>query len=197
MGDKKIQWHPGFVAAMNLEFALNRDKLVFQQEYNLNTRPLEVDLLIIKKDSSVQIGNEIGSFFRGHNILEYKSPKDHLGIDAFYKTQSYAGLYKSYGKTEDERKAWDITVSLFRESKPEGLFGYFEDHGYGITCLQKGIYYIEGNTLFPTQIVVTGELDNTANIWLRALTEKMGKAEMRGLLDKIRNLWKLWNLSYY
>ena len=61
MGDKKIQWHPGFVAAMNLEFASNRDKLVFQQEYNLNTRPLEVDLLIIKKDSSVQIGNEIGS----------------------------------------------------------------------------------------------------------------------------------------
>lgn len=68
------------------------------------------------------------------------------------------------------------------------MFGYFEDHGYGITCLQKGIYYIEGNTLFPTQIVVTGELDNTAHIWLRALTEKMGKAEMRGLLDKIRNL---------
>lgn len=33
MKETKIQWHPGFVAAMNLEFS---------------TKPLEVDLLIIK-----------------------------------------------------------------------------------------------------------------------------------------------------
>ena len=76
MNSKKIQWHPGFVAAMNLEFALSRDGLVFQKEYNLNTRPLAVDLLIIKKEASVQIDNEIGTIFRGHNIMEYKSPED-------------------------------------------------------------------------------------------------------------------------
>ena len=49
MKDKKIQWHPGFVAAMNLEFAQDRTGLIFEKEYNLNTKPLEVDLLVIKK----------------------------------------------------------------------------------------------------------------------------------------------------
>lgn len=54
----------------------------------------EVDLLVIKKDSGVQITNEIGKLFCGHNIVEYKSPLDHLNIDTFYKAGAYASLYK-------------------------------------------------------------------------------------------------------
>ncbi len=77
----KIQWHPGFVAAMNLEFMENRDDLEFESEHNLNRKPLEIDLLVIKKESAVQIANEIGAFFRGHNIIEYKSPEDHLELE--------------------------------------------------------------------------------------------------------------------
>ena len=81
MKDTKVQWHPGFVAAMNLELAKNRDDLIFVKEYNLNTKPLEIDLLVIKKDTDASIENEIGEIFKGHNILEYKSPQDHLDID--------------------------------------------------------------------------------------------------------------------
>lgn len=66
MKETKIQWHPGFVAAMNLEFAKNRQDLIFEKEYNLNTKPLEIDLLVIKKVASVRIDNEIGALFRGH-----------------------------------------------------------------------------------------------------------------------------------
>lgn len=40
MNDTKIQWHPGFVAAMDLELIEYRDDLVFEKEYNLNTKPL-------------------------------------------------------------------------------------------------------------------------------------------------------------
>ncbi len=83
MKETKIQWHPGFVAAMNLEFARNRQGLIFEKEYNLNTKPLEIDLLVIKKEVPVRIENEIGILFRGHNIMEYKSPDDALDIDAF------------------------------------------------------------------------------------------------------------------
>lgn len=49
MSDVKIQWHPGCVAAMNLELAENRADLIYEKEYNLNTKPLEIDLLVIKK----------------------------------------------------------------------------------------------------------------------------------------------------
>jgi hypothetical protein len=63
MSDTKIQWHPGFVSAMNLELCENRTDLIYEKEYNLNTKPLEIDLLVIKKDRKVQIINEIGSCF--------------------------------------------------------------------------------------------------------------------------------------
>ncbi len=188
MKDTKVQWHPGFVAAMNLELAKNRDDLIFVKEYNLNTKPLEIDLLVIKKDSDVSVDNEIGAIFRGHNIWEYKSPQDHLDIDTFYKVGAYAGLYKAYGETVDAIKADDITVSLVRDAKPVELFKYFEAHQYSITRPFRGVYYIEGAVLFPTQIIVTKELESDAHIWLKALSDRIEKQDMEELLIRISAL---------
>lgn len=188
MKDTKVQWHPGFVAAMNLELAENRDDLIYEKEYNLNMKPLEIDLLVIKKDANVQITNEIGKLFRGHNIMEYKSPDDHLDIDAFYKAGAYASLYKSYGETSDERKADDITVSLVRETKPESLFQYLKEHEITVANPHDGIYYVLDGVLFPTQIIVTKELEKGNHTWLKALSGKMQKADMRDLLETISNL---------
>ena len=64
----------------------------------LNTKPLEVDLLVIKKDPDIQITNEIGKLFRGHNIIEYKSPLDHLNIDTFLKRVHMPVYIKSMGR---------------------------------------------------------------------------------------------------
>ena len=47
MNNYKIQWHSGFAAAMDLELAEYRDFLTYEREYNLNRKPLEIDLLII------------------------------------------------------------------------------------------------------------------------------------------------------
>lgn len=151
MEDTKKQWHPAFTAALMLELKKSWGSLVFEKEHNLNTKPLEIDLLVIKKNAAVMVENEIGELFRGHNIIEYKSPKDHLDIDTFYKTEAYAGLYKAYGKTVDAIKADDITVSLIREAKPEGLFRYFKEHETAVSNPHNGIYYItEGGAFSNT-----------------------------------------------
>lgn len=188
MQKKKIQWHPGFVAAMYLEFAQNRNELIFEKEYNLNTKPLEIDLLVVKKEKTAEIQNEIGSFFRGHNIMEYKSPEDHLDIDVFYKLCAYACLYKSYGKTVDAIKAEEVTVSLIRETKPERLFKILKEQGYKITNAHKGIYYIENKVLFPTQVIVTKELEKAGHLWLNALSGTMQRKDMQELIERIREL---------
>ena len=133
MENTQIQWHPAFVAALNLELSENRDSLSFHREHNLNVRPLEIDLLITKKFSGSSVDNEIGRLFRGHNILEYKDPQDHLNIDVFFKVEGYACLYKSYGKTVNAIKEEDITMTLVRDVKPDGLFRYFEKHGYQLS----------------------------------------------------------------
>ena len=188
MNEVKVQWHSGFVAAVDLELSANRSDLTYEREYNLNTKPLEIDLLVIKKDRAVQIENEIGRIFRGYNILEYKSPEDHLDIDTFYKSEAYAALYKSYGDTVDERKADDITVSIVREAKPEGLFRYFEEHGIGVEISSQGIYYIGGKVPFSTQIIVTRELEGKSHTWLKALSNKLKKEQLKSLLECMEGL---------
>lgn len=68
--EAKIQWHMAFVSVMDLELAQNRFDLAYHKEYNLNRKVLEVDFLIIKKDSGIEIANEIGKLFRGHMWLK-------------------------------------------------------------------------------------------------------------------------------
>lgn len=184
MKETKIQWHSAFVSAMGLDFGPDRADLIFEKEYNLNTKPLEIDLLVIKKEASFQIGSEIGKSFKGHNIVEYKSPEDHLDIDTFFKTLAYACLYKSYGKTVDAIKAEDITISIIREGKPVGLFRYFKEYGCEIIEFGKGIYHIEGEAWFPTQIVVTDELNEDAHLWVKVLSGNLGKETLRKMLDR-------------
>ena len=188
MNEIKIQWHPGFVAAINLELAENRDDLIYEKEYNLNTKPLEIDLLVIKKDKDIQISNEIGRMFKGHNILEYRSPEDRMDIDSFYKAGAYASLYKAYGETVDERKADDITVSLVREAKPDGLFRYFREHKVEVSNPYPGIYYVLDGVLFFTQVIVTRELNGKNHGWLKSLSDKLKKQEMEALLKRARSL---------
>ena len=73
MGDNlekiEIQWHPGFYGAAELELISNREELEFQREYNLSKKPLQMDLLIIKKLADVQIENEIGRIFKKYPMV--------------------------------------------------------------------------------------------------------------------------------
>ena len=54
----KTQWHPAFVSAIKLELIEDAKCLEYTSEYNLNTKPLEVDLLIVKKEKEVEISEK-------------------------------------------------------------------------------------------------------------------------------------------
>lgn len=77
-GKKRIQWHPGFVTGINLELGGYESGIVQEREYNLNTKPLAIDVLLWKKPGRKKTGaeipdNEIARIFRRYNIVEYKS----------------------------------------------------------------------------------------------------------------------------
>lgn len=186
MEDTDIQWHPGFVSAMELELIDYKGRLCFDSEHNLSKKPLQIDLLVIKKDEPVKITNEIGRIFKKYNIMEYKSPDDSLNIDTLYKVQAYAALYKSDGGTVNERKVKDITMSLVRERKPLGLFKTLEEMDIKIEMPYKGVYYIKSGVLFATQVIVTGELPNDVYTWIKSLSHKTKMPDMKKLLDKTK-----------
>ena len=133
----KIQWHPAFCAAAELELRFNKDDLEFKREYNLSKKPLQMDLLIIEKRKGVQIQNEIGKIFRGHNIIEYKSPDDGMTIDNFFKTLGYAFLYKGLGEKVNQIPLRELTVSLFRASAPKELLNQNSKNHESLKVLSK------------------------------------------------------------
>ncbi len=140
-------WHPAFCSAIELELREDKKILHYEREHNLGKMPLRIDLLVIKKKPNEIIRNEIGNFFKGNNILEYKSPDDEVNIDTFYKVLSYACLYKAETGAVDEIQDTDITISLVREGKPKKLLKQLGEK-YSVVSQSPGIYRV-GGMLFP------------------------------------------------
>ena len=174
---EKLQWHEPFTAATKLALREDRDLFVFEDDYTLSSKPLKIDLLIIRKIADAEPRNEIAKIFRKYNILEYKSPGNALNIDTWFKTIAYASLYKSLGSRVDERKAEEITITLIREKRPSGLFSVLKNRfDISVREAYPGIWYFTGNTQFPTQFIETGRLDSRMNNWLRCLTRNATSA---------------------
>lgn len=179
---ERTQWHPSFYAAMRLELRENREDLDFEAEKVLNVKPIQLDMLVIRRLQEIVVRNEIGAIFNKYNIFEYKSPEDELGISEYYKTLAYACLYKA-DWSKKEPKENDITISLVREGKPKNLIQWFYDTGCQVKEIYRGIYYVIGEKIvFPTQIIVTSLFDDDSHQWLRSLTSKMDKETGENLI---------------
>ena len=148
-----------------------------------------MDLLVIKKNKDAKIENEIGRIFLQHNIFEYKSPEDELGIDEYFKTLAYTCLYKANAEKEDTIKASDITVSLVREGMTSALIDWLKSNSCDVNEKYPGIFYIYGEkALFPTQLIISSRLNAREHQWLKALTRKMDEAAAKDLVSSAKAL---------
>ena len=100
----KLQWHTAFYAAIRIELGEELDKLQIEEEHLLGKKPMQIDLLVIKKEKGKSINKNIGRFFRSHNIIEYKSPEDYISINDFYKVYAYTCFYQSDTEKVEEIK---------------------------------------------------------------------------------------------
>lgn len=48
----KTYWHPAFYADIQIELSEDADNLEFENEHQLGTNPMEIDVLIIKKETN-------------------------------------------------------------------------------------------------------------------------------------------------
>lgn len=104
------QWHPGFSGAVELELNTDKERIMTEAEHLVNSKPIQIDMLIIKKKRDSEIKSEIGKIFRGVNLIEYKSPKDELNLDTFVKSIGYACL---------KTRFFSCTDNCNRQTEPE------------------------------------------------------------------------------
>ncbi len=172
-----LQWHPAFFAGIRIEFSKEESKMNFESEHQLGAKPMQIDVLIIKKNSKEPLEKNIGRIFRKHNIVEYKSPKDYLSIDDFYKVYGYACFYKADVSEVDSVKVNEITLTFVCKGYPRKLVQHLtEVRGFILEEFDRGIYYITGD-VFPIQLIVTSRLLKENNFWLKNLTDDLQEAE--------------------
>lgn len=166
--DDKIQWHPAFDAALQIELGDEAKYLEFESEHMLTKKPMQIDVLV-KNDKHVKIQKNIGRIFRQYNIIEYKSPKDDLNIDDFYKTYAYACIYKSDTEAVDRIQATELTISFVCYHYPRAMLNKLErDRCMAVEGVDDGIYYLLGDAI-PIQLIVVPALSKENNYWLNNL----------------------------
>jgi hypothetical protein len=171
-----------------------RDRLSFVFEHPLNSEPLRIDVVIIKKERGAVIDNPIAAIFRETNIVEYKSPGDHLSTSDFHKVGAYARLYSAQNRVE----TGDMSVSFVTAAHPRKLIDYLRNnYRFAVKEQRPGIYSVEGD-IFPTQIIESKRLEGMENgLWLKELRGGLKGEEIRRILELSRTMPQGAPLSAY
>jgi hypothetical protein len=181
-----VNWHSAFFEAIQLELAPFSSLLDFQAEVPLNTAPLRIDVLIIKKHKATPISKNIAAIFRSVNIVEYKSPGDYLSIEDFYKVYGYACLYAAL----EHVPITGCTLSFVERRRPREVLAHLREvRGYRVEEKSPGIYSISGDIL-PIQIIESKRLSAGENLWLRDLDNRLGAAELWEVVTAAEGLGK-------
>ena len=183
MDKTKLQWHPAFGAALRITLQDEMQYLEMQEEHLLSKKPLQMDILIIKKLQEVQIKKTIGRIFRKHNIIEYKSPDDSLSVNDFYKVYGYACIYQSNTDRIKEIDPEELTLTFVCSHYPRELLKHLEKvRGMHTKYQGAGIYYITGDPI-PMQFLITPELSGGENYWIQSMrTDLRAGEEIRKLM---------------
>lgn len=59
MEKQKIQWHLAFAAAIRIELEAESEDLMIEEEHVLTHKPMQVDVLIVKKTSKKRLKKNI------------------------------------------------------------------------------------------------------------------------------------------
>ena len=181
---RKIQWHPAFCAAAEIELYQNRKELEFKKEYNLSQKPLQIDLLIVEKRGDVQIENEIGHIFRKHNIVEYKPPEDGKRRVAAYARVST--------NREEQQNSYEAQIryytSYIKEQKEWEFAGMFSDEGFTGTSTEKRKGF---NAML--QKALDGEIDliltKSVSRFARNTVDSLTDLLNRGSFDRVLDIY--------
>lgn len=133
---------------------------------------MQIDVLV-KNEKKVKIRKNIGRIFRQHNIIEYKSPEDHLSIDDFYKVYGYTCIYKTEVEKVNQIPAEELTITFVCYHYPRQMLRNLQnERNINVKNIENGIYYLYGDAI-PIQLIIVPELSIENNYWLNKLRNNL------------------------
>jgi hypothetical protein len=146
------------------------------------------------KEADVVIEKNIGEIFRRVNVVEYKSPSDTLNAAGYNKAMAYAHLYMSLEKVHHS----DMTVTLISYRRPREFIRYLKGMDCAIEQRHAGILYVTGKIIpFPMQVIISRELDEDDNLWLKNLSNEVSVESTIKLAESAAKVRDKSNIAAY
>jgi hypothetical protein len=183
MGEIKEQWHPPFYCSYEIDFRKYKDMLQIDTGYILE-RSSEIDILTVKKKKDAVIDNGLGSIYREHNIIEYKSPDDRIDMSAWLQAMGYAFLYM---RLENIKSFKSILVSLMGYNYPRKLIKELKDLGYTEEQVEEGILFFTNPINIDVQIVIINRIDTKKYPWITLIQKEHSNEQLEERLAKVSN----------
>ena len=172
-------WHSWFYSLLMIQLH-GFPSVKVEREVVLGAQPPRADFVVIKEDDVVDLGLGIFRDLRKENIIELKSPDDALSEAVLWKVIGYAGFYLALNDISYR----DLTLTIFRGSKPEKLFGALGDHI--VPGDIKGLYKVTDWVVdLPIQIVVTTELEGSEYAGFRAISKKPALSDIEQIIREV------------
>lgn len=185
MTDGRVQWHPGFNEAFQIELGEELAKVRIEMEHLLGKKPMQIDTLVITKEKDTKIHKNIGRIFRRYNIIEYKSPDDYMSINDFYKVYGYACFFVSDTEKVGAIDPQELTITFVCSHYPRKMLEHIRKlRGITVEKYEEGIYYLLGDP-FPIQLLVIRKLSKKDNYWLQILRNDLRSGgEIQELIER-------------
>ncbi len=161
------QWHPVFVTALKEALSdAGPGEIEIQAEVALSSKPLDVDVIVVKKKATARLKHPVADIFRQHNLFEYKSPQDYLEPNDYDKGMALALLYKVLEHPGMELLD-HLTLTFVSSRYPRDLLKMLASRG--LTVLKNtpvsGFYRVEGEKI-PVQIMVLKHLPDPEQAYM-------------------------------
>ena len=166
-----VKENTAFCDTLKIELDTSNINTGYKPDDCMYMRPVAAYLLAISKSADVEIKNQVGKIFKGHNIIDYTHLHDMAEIDHLFKSTAYTALYKACGFKDDHIKADDVTLTLISRDMPQHLFSSLKELGIATEKAGKGIYYIKNMMPFAIQVIVSDEMEEVEQEWLESLIE--------------------------
>ena len=190
-------WHNLFYSSFNIDLHKYLKGYSIERENILGIQPPRADIVLRLDKIPGNPGLDVFKFFRKYNIIEFKSPDDSLNEATLWKTIGYAAFYISDPMHKGTISPDDVTISIFRSTKPIKLFRTLSRYIVTDPAI-KGIYRIAGWKVdFPIQIVVTAELEGPEYAGFRAISKKPDLDDILQIVKNQKKETKPDILEYY
>ena len=105
------QWHPQFVTSLKeaLSDALPGDVEIIPEQA-LSSKPLDIDVVVVKKRKSARLRHPLADIFRTYNLFEFKNPDDRLDSNDYDKAMAIARFCPILDRQGEDRGRRHLTA---------------------------------------------------------------------------------------